>query len=246
MANRTTSELHVNRLDGLRGNPYVKWDAFPAERKGSGIGASKPMGLICISHAGDCEFDSDEHIRRNVEVPSDVAKRLAKLRKGQPEDSEIRYEEFVDAIMRIQRQVMTERVLRLMNRRDYSRLELEKRLERDGYDSDIITEVLDDLSECGIVSDARFAEIYVRSKISAGWGTDRIVRELDVRGIDVKDLAGWPYDYLDPDLELERAIAAAQKKCLGSRKPNYQQLVRFLVGRGYSCNVARGAAKEVL
>ena len=236
------SESRVNRFDDLRGNPYVTWDAFPAERKGSGIGASRPMGMVCVYV---CETEADDGHPRTVEVPSDVARRLASIRKEQPEGSEIRYKDLVDSIAQTQYQSAKERILRLVNRRDYSRYELEMRLTREGYDRDIRAEVLDALAECGIVSDSRFAEIYARSKISAGWGTERIVRELDMRGIDVNDLAGWPYDFIDPDTEYERAVMVAKKKCSGSRKPTYQQLARFLVGRGFSYAVACGAAKEV-
>ena len=228
--------------DDLQGNPYVTWDAFPSERKGRGIGASRPMGMVCVRV---CETDVYSGRPRTVEVPSDVARRLASLRKEQPEGSEIRFKDLLDSIMQTQYQSAKERILRLVNRRDYSRYELEKRLAREGYDSDISAKVLDGLAEYGIVSDSRFAEIYVRSKISAGWGIERIVRELEMRGIDVNDLAGWPYDFVDPDKEYERAVMVAQKKCSGSRKPTYQQLAKFLVGRGFSYAVACGAAKVV-
>ena len=236
----------MNQLESPHGNTYVTWDAFPAERRSGGIRASKPMGIVSMAwndafdgNAGDCS-------RKSVEVPSDVAKRLASIRKAQPEDSEVRYDDLVDMVMQTQRQVAKERIMRLANRRDYSRHELEERLAREGYDSNISTEVLDDFVACGIVSDERFAEVYARSKVSAGWGTERIVRELDLRGIDVNDLMRWPYDFMGPDAEFERAMMVAQKKCSGSRRLTYQQVVRFLMGRGFSYNVARGAAREVV
>lgn len=236
----------MNDLDGIQGDPYVTWDAFPAELKGSGIGSSKPMGLVCIACADACTSDEAKRLRKTIEVPSDVAKRLASLCKAQPGNSEIRYGQLVETVMQTQRQVAKERILRLVNRRDYSRHELEERLARDGYDSEVRTEVLDDLVECRIVNDSRFAEVYVRSKVSAGWGIERIVRELGMRGIDVGDLEGWPYEFIDPDAELERAVAVAQKKCSGSRRLTYQQVARFLLGRGFSYNVACGAAREVV
>lgn len=232
--------------DGVRDNPYVTWEAFPAERRGGGIGAAKPAGIVRISCADVRETGAQERTRRIVEVPSDVAKRLASIRKDQPEDSETRYDDLMDLVTRTQRQVAKERILRLVNRRDYSRRELEERLERDGYDNDATESVLDGLAECGIVSDGRFAEVFVRSKVSAGWGTERIVRELGRHGIDVNDLAGWPYDYIDPDAEFGRAISAARKKCSGSRTLTYHQVARFLVGRGFSCDVACAAAREVV
>ena len=223
--------------------PYVSWEAFPADRRSSGIGGSKPMGMVCAYVRDD---NSDERTRKIIDVPSDVAKRLASLRKGQPEDSVTRYDELKELVLQTKRQVAKERILRLVNRRDYSRFELEERLSRDGFERDVCVGVLDELADCGIVSDARFAEIYVRSKMSAGWGAERIVRELEKRGIDVNDLDGWPYEFFDPADEFGRAVAVAQKKCSGSRILSYQQVVRFLMGRGFSCNVACGAAKEVV
>lgn len=234
----------MDHSEGLRGNPYVSWDAFPAERRGGGFGrgAKKPMGVVC---AWVSESDAGEGARAVIEVPSDVAKRLGSIRKGQPEDGVIRFDDLLDLIALTQRQVAKERILRLVNRRDYSRHELYERLSRDGFERDVCNEVLDGLTGCGIVSDARFAEVYVRSKISAGWGTERIVRELEKRGVDVNDLEGWPYEFIDPEAEYERAVTVARKKCSGSRTPTYQQLVRFLIGRGFSYDVARGAANMV-
>lgn len=234
----------MGRSEGLRGNPYVSWDAFPAERRGNGFGrgAGKPMGVVC---AWVRDSDGDDGTRVVIETPSDVAKRLGSIRKGQPEDGVIRYDDLLDLIAQTQRQVAKERILRLVNRRDYSRHELYERLSRDGFERDACNEMLDDLTGCGIVSDARFAEVYIRSKISVGWGTERIVRELERRGIDVNDLEGWPHQFIDPEAEYERALMVARKKCSGSRTPTYQQLVRFLIGRGFSYDIARGAANRV-
>lgn len=231
------------RQNSLRDDSYVSWNVFPAEHRGGGIGATKPMGLICAYARDD---STGERIQKIVNAPSDVIKRLAALKKNCPKDSVIRYGELSELIIQVQRQVAKERVLRLLNRRDYSRHELEERLRRDGFEHETCTEVIDELAACGIVSDSRFAEVYIRSKLNVGWGIERIVRELERRGVDVNELVGWPYDYLDPDDEIERAVAVAQKKCSGSRMPTYQQLVRFLMGRGFSCGVACGAAKQVI
>ncbi len=201
------------------------------------------MGIVCINKI---DGDMGDESRRIVEVPSDVARRLAALRREQSEHSGIRSDALMELISQIELQVANERILRLVNRRDYSRRELKERLLRDGYDNDVCDEVLDGLIKCGIVSDSRYAEIYIRSKLAAGWGVERIVRELESRGVDVNGLEGWPYEYLDPEAELERAAEVARKKCSGSRSFSYPQIVRFLMGRGFSYGVACGAAKKTI
>ncbi|GAB4262485.1 MAG: recombination regulator RecX [Methylomicrobium sp.] len=78
--------------------------------------------------------------------------------------------------------------LRLLARREHSRLELLNKLLARGFPRDRIEPVLDDLSERGWLDDGRFAESYVRQRIEKGFGPNRIDYELRQLGITDFDL----------------------------------------------------------
>ncbi|MGM0982928.1 MAG: regulatory protein RecX [Pseudomonadota bacterium] len=74
--------------------------------------------------------------------------------------------------------------IRLLARREYSRLELTERLAAKGHAPERIAECLDELADQGLQSDARFAESFVRSRILRGQGPLKIRVELERRGLD--------------------------------------------------------------
>ena len=96
-----------------------------------------------------------------------------------------------------------------------------------------------------VIDDMRFADVYIRTKVSAGWGSRRIERELSQKGIEASDVPGWPYEYFDMDDERERAYQLASRRRL-SGKNDYAKIVRFLVARGFGMGDAKDAAARVL
>ncbi len=81
--------------------------------------------------------------------------------------------------------------------------------------------------EVGLINDSRFADVYIRSKISQGWGPLKIKTEISKKGIEVETLPGWPDAYFSDVDEFEIAYSLAQRKHL-SGKNDYEKLVRFL------------------
>lgn len=137
------------------------------------------------------------------------------------------------------------RIERLIDRREYSEQEVRRKLKDDGYSQKVIDECVGRACNAGLVSDARYADSFIRSKVYAGWGMSRISRELLQRGIDVEQVEGWPYEYLDPEDELERAVALAQTRSVSGTRA-FEKLVRYLCARGYRTGVAVQAARRVL
>lgn len=76
------------------------------------------------------------------------------------------------------------RALRQLVRREHSREELRQWLAQRGYAVAVIDTVLGQLLEDGSQSDARFAEMFVRSRAGRGYGPLRIRAELDSHRID--------------------------------------------------------------
>lgn len=74
--------------------------------------------------------------------------------------------------------------LSLLVIREHSRFELQQKLLQRGYAREEIIFVLDQLIEQNFQSDERFAEVYVRSRSSKGYGPERIRLELQHKGVD--------------------------------------------------------------
>lgn len=73
--------------------------------------------------------------------------------------------------------------LRLLARREHSRLELARKLLQRGVGELRVTEVLDEFEHRGWLSDERFTEVFVRQRVEAGYGPLRIRADLQQRGI---------------------------------------------------------------
>ncbi|GAA0850578.1 recombination regulator RecX [Marinobacter szutsaonensis] len=73
--------------------------------------------------------------------------------------------------------------LRLLARREHSRLELSLKLRQRRFDNGLIEEVLDEYEEQGWLDDHRFADVYARQRMDLGYGPLRILGELQQRGV---------------------------------------------------------------
>jgi regulatory protein len=76
-----------------------------------------------------------------------------------------------------------EDAIRLLARREHSRLELVERLTARGHSTEAVNECLEALVEEGLQSDSRFAESFVRSRLFRGQGPVKIRAELERRGL---------------------------------------------------------------
>ncbi|MDP2226582.1 MAG: regulatory protein RecX, partial [Moraxellaceae bacterium] len=72
----------------------------------------------------------------------------------------------------------------LLTLREHSRFELQQKLVAFGGDEEAIERLLDELVERNLQSDQRFAEAFVRSRITRGQGPRVIAAELRTRGLE--------------------------------------------------------------
>lgn len=211
------------------------WEVEPASRKAA-LGSARAKGVLRI--------ESEAGGRETIALPASLARRLASDKKSGKLDPASRAELLYE-VGRASREIAWTRLCGLLERRDYAAAEATRKLREDGFTPRVATESVERARQAGLIDDARFADVYIRGKLSQGWGARRIERELSQRGIDVTEVPGWPYEYLDPGDELERAREVARRKVV--RGPNQlQKLARFLVGRGYSLGVAFEAARREL
>lgn len=124
--------------------------------------------------------------------------------------------------------------LRYLARRDYSRYELHLRLTQKGFDAELVEQVIESLQADGYQSDERFAEAYIRSRVSAGDGPFKIKISLRQKGV-CDSLALAVIDRMDIDW-LEQAQHLAQKRFGRIQTADTAELakqVRYLKNKGY-------------
>lgn len=137
------------------------------------------------------------------------------------------------------------RAVELLSRREHSRAELVRKLVRLGYGPSEAQRAVEELAGQGLVSDARFAEAFIRSHIERGSGPLRIRRDLEARGVEAS-----AFDrFLDPDgKEWEARARAAREKRFGAARPagrsEAARQARFLAGRGFTARQVRRALED--
>ena len=129
--------------------------------------------------------------------------------------------------------------IRMLGRRDHSEQEVRSKLRQKSKTlaPDVLDEVVQSLVESGLLSDTRFAEMLVRSRVSRGYGPYYIRQELSMKGIDAEFideyLATADVEWLDVAKDLvERRHACAQENAQA-----WGKAARFLQRRGFGGDV---------
>lgn len=139
-----------------------------------------------------------------------------------------------------------ERCLGLLARREHTRRELLQKLRQRGFDeAEIANDVLDELEAQGLLSEARFVESFIRSRVESGQGPLKIRAALQERGIaaNVAEVA------LDEDRSIwrERCRQTWRKRfgaAPGDRREAARQM-RFLASRGFEVGDIRAVLQAV-
>ena len=130
--------------------------------------------------------------------------------------------------------------LRLLGVRDRTRRELEQALHKKGVPPEASEEVLNRLSEVGLIDDQKFADAWFESQLRRQRSTRALRYELRTKGVDteVVELAAGTADD-DADLEAARALVAKRQPSL-QRLPGevrYRRLAGQLARRGFPSSV---------
>lgn len=135
--------------------------------------------------------------------------------------------------------IAKEQALRLLARRDHSRVELRRKLTARGNPDALVEATLAWLVDSGLQSDQRFAESFVRSALNRGHGERKIRASLRTHGI--SDTLAATFLRLDDEQWSGLAIKAARKR-FGETPPKdaleLGKRVRFLVNRGFPSDLA--------
>jgi regulatory protein len=130
--------------------------------------------------------------------------------------------------------------LRLLARREHSRLELTRKLALRGFNDDVIAGAIEALAAENLQSEERFTEMFVHARRERGRGPVRIRVELGQRGVTESLVDTW-LDFRDP---VWTALARqACRKRFGEAPaadwPEKARRMRFLEARGFTTEQIR-------
>ena len=136
------------------------------------------------------------------------------------------------------------RALRLLARREHTRLELERKLAPHVPDSAELARLLDDLAARGWLSEARFVEQLVHAKRSR-YGGARIRQTLMQRGVSEELIAPALAALKGTEVERARSVWSRKFRAPPSSTLERARQIRFLQSRGFSVEVAMRVVRGV-
>ena len=116
--------------------------------------------------------------------------------------------------------------LKMLMRREHSKLELFQKLQTKGFDVDVVNNSISKLIEQNYQSDDRFSEEFIQMRFNQGKGPVKIASELKMRGINTFDLSVFDWFQLAKEIRqrkfgdlssLDFKETAKQKRFLQSR-----------------------------
>ena len=154
---------------------------------------------------------------------------------------------------KISREIIYNKALNLLGRREYSVWGLTKKLREKFPDNFAeISEIVNELVDKDWLSDERFADYLVREKAQySGWGERKIVLKLNEHKICTELIQKKLAKYFPEDIQLKKARKLAAEKAQRleiSRKKltdyeKQQKIKLFLVSRGFSFELAQKAVE---
>ena len=136
-----------------------------------------------------------------------------------------------------------EHALALLNRRDYSREELLKKLLEKGEEPEAAEAAVERLTELGFVDDARYARLIVRHYAAKGYGPRCVKQELHHRGIPAELFDEAMEQMPEQDETVDRLLRSRLK----SEAPDRGELKKasdFLLRKGYSWDEINAALRR--
>lgn len=130
------------------------------------------------------------------------------------------------------------RAVGYLARREYSRLELEKKLAEYAQTPEALAQVLDALEQRGLLSAERVVEQIVHGRRQK-YGAQRIRHELREKGIAEHLIDTAMIDLKGTELETARAVWRRKFGVIPENLKERSKQMRFLAGRGFSAEIIR-------
>ena len=125
------------------------------------------------------------------------------------------------------------RALRLLARREHSREELRRKLVPHLAESDDVESLLEDFTQRGWLSDARFAEQSIRAK-ARRFGPLKVAQHLRERGVDEEAIAAGFHAAGQEGIASIESVWKSRFRALPADDRERARHIRFLQGRGFA------------
>lgn len=140
------------------------------------------------------------------------------------------------------------KALSLLARAEQCRQGLSVKLLKKGYSREAVSQVLEKLSEAGLLDDRRFAESWVRSRLrSRPEGPSRLRGALMAKGVAsavARDAVASVFEELG-DEEADKALMRAFEKLYRRSDINEEKLINALVRRGFQFGKIRSLIRTM-
>ncbi|MCU0735369.1 MAG: recombination regulator RecX [Methylotetracoccus sp.] len=133
---------------------------------------------------------------------------------------------------------LRERALRLLARREHSRIELARKLEQAGFATDEIATLLDEFEGRNWLSDRRFAESWVADH-RARAGSIKLAYELRQRGVSDSIIGAVLNEERDSEFERAREVWRRKFGSIPTDASDKARQARFMQSRGFSLEAIR-------
>jgi regulatory protein len=120
-------------------------------------------------------------------------------------------------------------------RREHGVQEITRKLINHGFDDLVVEAAVDALVDDGLLSDSRFTEAFIHSRLQRGSGPQKIRAELRQRGIS-EDLISLGMEAVE-EIWRERVREVREKKFGAAMPPDFRERnrqMRFLQQRGFT------------
>lgn len=130
----------------------------------------------------------------------------------------------------------------LLARREHAQSEIKRKLKDRGYDNELTLEVIDDLTGQRLLSDERFAAMFIRSRAERGQGPVRLRAELRQLQIPVEQIDRL---LVAAAIDWDESALSVRLRKFGKQPSNGMaeraKQVRFLQYRGFTASQIRVA-----
>ncbi len=142
-----------------------------------------------------------------------------------------------------------DKIFDLVSRRLHSKDELRIKLQKLGYQNNVINDVLNYLEEKKYLDDKKFAESYFKTLINKNKSKYEIIGKLKQKGINDELIENLFDKYYNQEVELENVLKLAKKKLklLKNLPVNLQKekLIHFLLRKGYKINIIKNITDKI-
>ena len=124
---------------------------------------------------------------------------------------------------------------RMLASREHSVMEMTRKLQQKDFSPETVEEVINNLLKGQVLSDERYADVYVRMRSAKGYGPSRIQNELRERGVNEATIE---QGFAENNIDWFALAAEVRARKFGSDLPDEYEMkakqMRFLQYRGFT------------